>query len=72
LDLTGDENVYFTSDYFSKIYDYAVKLIKMNKAYVDSLNRRRNKRISVELLHKLENVAVFMHSVLVEENLDLT
>jgi glutaminyl-tRNA synthetase len=31
------ENVYFTSDYFSKIYDYAIKLIKMNKAYVDSL-----------------------------------
>lgn len=32
------DNVYFTSDYFPKIYDYAVKLIKMGKAYVDSLN----------------------------------
>jgi len=33
----GDK-VYFTSDYFPKLYDYAVKLIKMGKAYVDSLN----------------------------------
>jgi glutaminyl-tRNA synthetase len=31
-------NIYFTSDYFTKIYDYAVELIKMDKAYVDSLN----------------------------------
>jgi len=31
------ENVYFTSDYFPKIYDYAIELIKMGKAYVDSL-----------------------------------
>ena len=29
--------VYYTSDYFPKLYDYAVKLIKMGKAYVDSL-----------------------------------
>ena len=31
-------DVHFTSDYFPKLYDYAVKLIKMGKAYVDSLN----------------------------------
>ena len=31
------DNVYFTSDYFPKIYDYAITLIKMGKAYVDSL-----------------------------------
>ena len=35
------ENVYFTSDYFSKIYDYAVKLIKMGKAYVDSIDEEQ-------------------------------
>ena len=29
--------VHFTSDYFPKLYDYAVELIKMGKAYVDSL-----------------------------------
>ena len=32
----GDD-VYFTSNYFPKIYDYAIELIKMGKAYVDSL-----------------------------------
>ncbi|WP_024955552.1 glutamine--tRNA ligase/YqeY domain fusion protein [Sulfurospirillum arcachonense] len=32
------ENCCFTSDYFPKLYDYAVQLIKMGKAYVDSLN----------------------------------
>jgi len=32
------KSVYFTSDYFPKLYDYAVELIKMGKAYVDSLS----------------------------------
>ncbi len=32
------DNLYFTSNYFPKIYDYAVALIKMGKAYVDSLS----------------------------------
>ena len=36
----GDE-IYFTSDYFSQIHDYAVKLIKMGKAYVDSLDEEK-------------------------------
>ncbi len=36
----GDE-IYFTSDYFSQIHDYAVKLIKMDKAYVDSLDEEK-------------------------------
>ncbi len=31
------DNVNFTSDYFSQIHDYAIELIKMGKAYVDSL-----------------------------------
>ena len=35
------ENVRFTSDYFDKIYDYAIKLIKMDKAYVDSVNEEQ-------------------------------
>lgn len=28
-------NVYFTSDYFQKLYDFAIQLIKEDKAYVD-------------------------------------
>lgn len=36
LGFSWDGSVRFTSDYFQKIYDYAVELIKMQKAYVDS------------------------------------
>lgn len=31
------DHLYFTSDYFDRLYDYAVALIKKGKAYVDSL-----------------------------------
>ena len=37
LGFEWDNSVRFTSDYFPKLYDYAVVLIKMGKAYVDSL-----------------------------------
>jgi glutaminyl-tRNA synthetase len=32
------ENLFHASDYFEKLYDFAVELIKRGKAYVDSLN----------------------------------
>jgi len=32
------ENLYFASDYYEKMYDYAVKLIKKGLAYVDDLS----------------------------------
>ena len=32
------DKLFFASDYFEKLYDYAVQLIKMGKAYVCSLN----------------------------------
>ena len=32
------KSVYFTSDYFPKLYEYAIELIKMGMAYVDSLS----------------------------------
>lgn len=31
------ENLFFTSDYFEQLYDFAVELIRLGKAYVDSL-----------------------------------
>jgi len=33
-----DGDVRYTSDYFSKLYGYGIELIKMGKAYVDSLS----------------------------------
>jgi len=38
LGFSWADHVRFASDYFPKIYDYAVQLVKMGKAYVDSLN----------------------------------
>ena len=37
LGFTWDDRCFYTSDYFDKLYDYAVKLIKCGKAYVDDL-----------------------------------
>ncbi|UCM99185.1 glutamine--tRNA ligase/YqeY domain fusion protein [Sulfurimonas sp. SWIR-19] len=63
------ENLYFTSDYFSQIYDYAVQLIKMGKAYVDSLSEDeiREYRGTVTQPGKRSKYA----NRSVEENLDL-
>ena len=63
------DNVKFTSDYFSKLYDYAVELIKMDKAYVDSLNEDeiREYRGTVTEAGKRSKYAERS----VEENLDL-
>jgi glutaminyl-tRNA synthetase len=38
-----DGEVKYTSDYFPKLYEYACQLIKMGKAYVDSLNEEEIK-----------------------------
>jgi glutaminyl-tRNA synthetase len=32
------KNLFFASDYFERLYDFAVELIRMGKAYVDSLD----------------------------------
>jgi glutaminyl-tRNA synthetase len=69
LGFNWGENVYFTSDYFSKIYEYAVQLIKMDKAYVDSLTEEeiREYRGTVTQAGKRSKYA----DRSVEENLDL-
>ena len=38
LGFDWDERLFYASDYFQKLYDYAVLLIKDGKAYVDSLS----------------------------------
>ena len=61
--------VYFTSDYFPKIYDYAKELIKMDKAYVDSLTEEeiREYRGTVTESGKRSKYA----KRTIQENLDL-
>ncbi|HHB95076.1 MAG TPA: glutamine--tRNA ligase/YqeY domain fusion protein, partial [Campylobacterales bacterium] len=62
-------SVRFTSDYFHKLYDYAIELIKMEKAYVDSLSEDeiREYRGTVTEAGKRSKYA----NRSVEENLDL-
>ncbi len=62
-------NVRFTSDYFSQIYAYAIELIKMGKAYVDSLDEEtmREYRGTVTQAGKRSQYA----NRSIEENLDL-
>lgn len=38
LGFDWDDRQYFASDYFEKLYQYAVELIRLDKAYVDELN----------------------------------
>jgi glutaminyl-tRNA synthetase len=38
LGFDWDERLFYASDYFEKLYEYAVHLIKTGKAYVDSLS----------------------------------
>jgi glutaminyl-tRNA synthetase len=38
LGFDWDERLFYASDYFQKLYDYAVLLIKDGKAYIDSLS----------------------------------
>ncbi|MBL0708839.1 MAG: glutamine--tRNA ligase/YqeY domain fusion protein [Sulfurimonas sp.] len=69
LGFKWDANVRFTSEYFAKLYDYAVELIKMDKAYVDSVdeNEMRELRGTIKESGKRSRYA----SRSIEENLDL-
>ncbi|MDD2382977.1 MAG: glutamine--tRNA ligase/YqeY domain fusion protein [Sulfurospirillaceae bacterium] len=62
-------HVRFASDYFPKIYDYAVQLVKMGKAYVDSLNEEeiREYRGTIKEAGRRSKFA----QRCIEENLDL-
>ena len=62
-------NVHFTSDYFPKIYDYAVELIKMGKAYVDSTNEEEMREYRGTVTEAGKRSKFAERSI--EENLDL-
>jgi len=69
LGFSWDGHVRYTSDYFHKLYEYAKELIKMGKAYVDSLDEEtmREYRGTVTQAGKRSEFA----NRSVEENLDL-
>ena len=69
LGFEWENGVHFTSDYFPKLYAYAVELIKMGKAYVDSVDEveMRELRGTVTQAGKRSKYA----DRSIEENLDL-
>ena len=69
LGFEWDGEVRYTSDYFERLYDYAIQLIKMGKAYVDSLDEEqmREYRGTVTSAGKRSHYA----DRSIEENLDL-
>ena len=69
LGFKWDNSVRYTSDYFPKLYDYAVELIKMGKAYVDSLSEDEIREYRGTVTEPGKRSKYAERSV--EENLDL-
>lgn len=63
------EHLYFASDYFQQLYDWAVHLIKTNKAYVCSLNEEELREYRGDFNRPGRDSPYRNRSV--EENLDL-
>ncbi|SFV52372.1 Glutaminyl-tRNA synthetase [hydrothermal vent metagenome] len=69
LGFEWEGNVRFTSDYFSKLYEYAIELIKMGKAYVDSVDEEEMRELRGTVTQAGKRSKYAQRSV--EENLDL-
>ena len=69
LGFSWDENEFFASDYFDTLYEYAVRLIKDGKAYVDDLNAEEIRAYRGTLTEPGKESPHRNRSV--EENLDL-
>ena len=69
LGFEWDGNVKFTSDYFDELYAYAVQLVKMGKAYVDSLDEEEIREYRGTVTEPGRRSKYAERSV--EENLDL-
>ena len=69
LGFTWKDRKYYASDYFEKLYDYAVELIKRGKAYVDDLTADEIREYRGNLTEAGKESPYRNRSV--EENLDL-
>jgi glutaminyl-tRNA synthetase len=69
LGFDWDDRMFYASDYFEKLYQYAVKLIKAGKAYVCDLSAQEIKEYRGTLTEPGKNSPYRDRSV--EENLDL-
>jgi len=63
------KSVKFTSDYFPKLYAYAIELIKMGKAYVDSVDEEQMRELRGTVTEAGKRSKFAQRSI--EENLDL-
>ena len=69
LGFSWEDRLFFASDYFEKLYEFAVHLIKEGKAYVDSLSAEETKTYRGTLTQGGKESPHRSRSV--EENLDL-
>ncbi|MFW6120946.1 MAG: glutamine--tRNA ligase/YqeY domain fusion protein [Petrotogales bacterium] len=69
LGFDWDDRLFFASDYFDQMYEYAVQLVKKGKAYVDDLNAKQINEYRGTLTRPGRNSPYRDRSV--EENLDL-
>lgn len=69
LGFDWDDRLYYASDYFEKLYEYAVQLIKAGKAYVCDLSQEKIKEYRGTLTEPGKESPYRNRSV--EENLDL-
>ncbi len=63
------KNLFFASDYFERLYDFAVELIRLGKAYVDSLSEDEIREYRGTVTEPGRNSPHRERTV--EENLDL-
>ncbi|MFQ5799504.1 MAG: glutamate--tRNA ligase family protein, partial [Bacteroidota bacterium] len=69
LGFDWQDRLYYASDYFGKLYDYAVQLVKEGKAYVDDLSAEEIREYRGTLTEPGRESPYRNRSV--EENLDL-
>ena len=69
LGWNSDNHLYFASDYFPKLYEFAVTLIKSGKAYVDDLTQEQIREFRGTLIKPGKESPYRERSV--EENLNL-